>query len=203
MTNIFQSFLQGGTHEFSEIRSALDVDVAEDKSFITILKEHHDYIEESIRVLMSKDAPDVDKQNHTLRLFRLVQMHGKAEQETLYENLMESSSLDARLEGFSGQDEHDLAFQLESELKAMGVDTQWNDEIAAKARVAASLVQNHIKEEESEMFAIAREKLSDVAFERMRIDYIAKCRQYLDQVDVELMHAATLSSPYDLPTERL
>jgi hemerythrin-like domain-containing protein len=203
VTNLFQSFLQGGTHEFSEIRSALDVDVAEEKGFITILKEHHDYIEESIKVLMSKDAPDEDKQNHTLRFFRLVQMHGKAEQETLYASLIESSSADARLEGFGGQDEHDLAFQLENELKMMGYETQWNEEIAAKARVAASLVQNHISEEESEMFAVAREKLSDVSFERMRTEYVTKCREYLDQVDIELMHAATLSSPFDLPTERI
>lgn len=203
MANIFQSFLQGGTHEYSEIRSSLEVDIAEEKSFIAILKEHHDYIEESIKVILSKSAPDEDKQIHANRFFKLVQMHGKAEQETLYENLMSSPSLDARLEGFSGQDEHEIAFQLEDELKEMGLGVQWNDEIAAKVKVAATLVQNHIKEEESEMFGIAREKLSDETFAAMRTTYIAKCREFLDRIDIELMHNATLSSPYDLPTERI
>jgi hemerythrin-like domain-containing protein len=202
VANIFQSFLQGGPHEFSEIRSALDVDIAEEKSLITILREHHDYIEESIKVLMNRDAPAEDKQSHTIRFFKLVQMHAKAEQETLYENLMASPSLDARLEGFSGQDEHDLAFQLENELKSMGVETQWNDEIAAKARVAASLVQNHINEEESEMFAIAREKLSDAVFGQMRSSYIAKCLEFLDQVEVDLMHAANRSPLFGAPAEQ-
>lgn len=62
---------------------------------------------------------------------------------------------------------------------SMNYKTQWNDEIAAKAKVTVNFVKNHIEEEESLMFPIAKTDLSEIEMEEMRIEYLAKCRSYL------------------------
>ncbi|MBC7427932.1 MAG: hemerythrin domain-containing protein [Bacteriovorax sp.] len=179
MANFFKEMARTGPHSLEEVRLSLDTDLADHKQFIPLLKEHHDFLEESISVLIDKEATDFQKQEHLERFFRLVEMHGKAEQEVLYNHLKANPEKEARLEGFAGQDEHDLAFQLEAELTGMGYKTQWTEEIAAKAKVVAGLVKNHIKEEESTMFLIAVENMTEEEMEDMRDAYIQKCIGYL------------------------
>ncbi len=179
MENVFQKLGITEPHNLQQVRSSIDTDAQQETGLISMLKEHHGYLEESIQVIMDPKASIPDKRAHLNRFFNLVEMHGKAEQETLYVHLQQNTEEEARLEGLSGQDEHEIAFQLRDELVAMNYKTQWNDEIAAKAKVAATLVKNHIKEEESIMFPIAKKDLSDEELEQMRLDYIAKCRLYL------------------------
>ena len=180
MGNFLKSLMGSEPHSLESIRDSLEKSFMNDTDFISLLKEHHDYLQESISVLMDKDATDADKQSHLIRFFRLVEMHGKAEQETLYMSLKKNGEKEARLEGFGGQDEHDVAFQLEEELLAMGYLSDWNEEIAAKGKVAASLMFNHINEEESDMFPIAQNDIDEAELENMRDQYITKCKTYLD-----------------------
>lgn len=179
MDKVFQKLGITEPHTIHEVRSSIDIDAQKETGLLALLKEHHDYIKESIQVIMDATASIPDKRAHLNRFFSLVEMHGKAEQETLYIHLQQNIEEEARLEGLYGQDEHDIAFQLRDELLLMNYKTQWNDEIAAKAKVVATLLKNHIKEEESIMFPIAKKDLSDDEMEQMRIDYISKCRTYL------------------------
>lgn len=179
MENVFQKFGITEPHTLQQVRESIDTDAEKETGFISLLKEHHDFLEESIAVIIDPIASIPDKRTHLSRFFNLVEMHGKAEQETLYVHLQHNHDEQARLEGFGGHDEHEIAFKLRDELMAMGYKSQWNDEIAAKAKVVASLVRNHIKEEESIMFPIAKKDLTDEEMEEMRIDYLAKCRSYL------------------------
>jgi len=181
MANFITELFQGEPHSLVEVEEALEVARINKMDFMALLKEHHDYLEESINIIMSKDATDTDKQVNLIRFFRLVEMHGKAEEETLYVHLRFNREREARLEGYGGQDEHDLAFQLEDELLRMGYLTTWNEEIAAKAKVVAVLVKNHIKEEESTMFPIALKDLNVSEIEVMRDDYVRKCKTYLSE----------------------
>ena len=179
MTNFFQELVRAEPHSLEEIRNSLDQDLADHKQFVPLLKEHHGYLEESISVLLDKDTTDFQKQEHLERFFRLVEMHGKAEQEVLYIQLKDNSEKEARLEGFGGQEEHDIAFQLEAELLSMGYKAEWTEEIEAKAKVVAMLVKNHIKEEERTMFPIAESHMTEEELEHMRDAYIEKCIGYL------------------------
>ena len=179
MENVLQKLGIIEPHTLQQVRASIDTDAQQETGFIALLKEHHSFLEESIMVIMDPKATIPDKRAHINRFFNLLEMHGKAEQETLYVHLQQNTEEEARLEGLCGQDEHDVAFQLRDELQAMGYKTQWNDEIAAKAKVLASLVKNHIKEEEDIMFPIAKKDLSDEEMEQMRVEYIAKCRTYL------------------------
>ena len=193
MANFFKELVRVEPHTLDEIRVSLDVDKADHKQFIPLLKEHHDYLAESISVLMDKDTTDFQKQEHLERFFRLLEMHGKAEEEVLYTNLQINPEKEVRLEGFSGLDEHDIAFQLEDELTGMGYKTEWTEEIAAKAKVVAGLVKNHIKEEEATMFPLAESHMTEEELEQMRDAYIQKCLAYLVSDRAENLYAGKWS----------
>lgn len=179
MANFVKEILRTEAHSLEEIRVALDDAEKVHKQFVPLLKEHHDYLLESIAAITDKDSTDLQKQDHLERFFRLVHMHGKAEQEVLYAHLKGSDEKEARLAGFAGQDEHDLAFLMESELLEMGYKSNWNEQIEAKAKVVAGLLKNHIKEEESLMFPIAEANMTEEELEDMRDAYIQKCIGYL------------------------
>lgn len=179
MDKLVKDIFSTEPHTFEDIKESLDLASADRTGFIDLLKKHHDFLKESIKILMDPNRSEEDKRLNLTRFYRLVEMHGKAEQETLYVHLKKNSLKLARLEGLGGQDEHDIAFQLEDELKEMGYPLKWTEEIEAKAIRAAGLVKNHIKEEESTMFSIAKKCISDSDFEGMRVDYIQKCRTYL------------------------
>lgn len=179
MQNFIKEMFSNEPHSFDDIAESLNLDSALETDLISLLEKHHDYIEESIEVLMDQDATEAQKKLHLKRFYRLVEMHGKAEEETLYVYLKNNADKFARIEGLGGKEEHDLAFQLESELTQLGYPSQWNEEIEAKAIRAAALLKNHIKEEESMMFQIAERYLSAAEFESMRSEYIQKCKLYL------------------------
>jgi hemerythrin superfamily protein len=189
MANFFKELVRAEPHSLEEVRTSLDQDLADHKQFIPLLKEHHDFLSESISVLMDRDSTDFQKQEHLERFFRLLEMHGKAEQEVLYVHLKESSNKDARLEAYGAQDEHEIAFMLETELTGMGYKTQWTEAISAKAKVVAGLVKNHIKEEESVMFPLAVSSMTEEELEHMRDQYIQKCISYLVSDRAETIYA--------------
>lgn len=179
MSNFLKEIVRTEPHTLDEIRASLDKDMANHKQLVPLLKEHHNYLEESISYLLGDDSTDFQKQEHLERFFRLLEMHGKAEQETLYRHLKENSEKEARIEAFSGENEHEIAFQLEEELTGMGYKTEWTEVIEAKAKVVATLVKNHIKEEEHTMFTIAESHMTEEELELLRDAYVQKCIGYL------------------------
>ena len=181
MANFFKDLVSAEPHSFEKIEATLDLAETDQVDFIALLKDHHDFLEESIAILEDVDASDVEKQVHLSRFFRLLEMHGKAEEETLYARLRQDVEKDGRILGFCGQDEHDVAFQIESELLKMGYQKTWNEEIAAKAKVVAGLVKNHIKDEEAVTFMIAQRDIDEDELDDLMLEYVAKCRVYLDE----------------------
>lgn len=183
MPNFFENFMQSSPHALADVRASLEKAAKDDRGFIDVLKDHHDYLDESISVLLDRNASDNSKQVQLIRFFKLLEMHGRAEQETLYPQLRQNEDMDVRLEGYVGKDEHDIAFQLEDELLQMGYLTTWNEVITAKAKVVATLVKNHIKEEESTMFPLAEQTLSEEELLNLRDEYLQKCKIYLEEVN--------------------
>ena len=185
--------LQGDILSVEEIRQSLSEDRQDEMNFIDLLKKHHDFLEESISVLTDKNAEVVDKQFHLDRFIKLLDMHGMAEQETLYIALKDNEKKEARLEGFGGQDEHDVAFQVSDELIGMNFAEDWTEEVDAKAKVVANMVKNHIKEEESMMFSIAKSDISEEQLNALTDSYIDKCLTQLTTFSMNL------SDNFDLP----
>ena len=179
MSNFFKEMIRTQPHTLDEVRASLYKDLAEHKQLVPLLKEHHDYLQESISYILDNDSTDFQKQEHLERFFRLVEMHAKAEEETLYEHLKQNTSIEGRVEGLSGKTEHDIVFQLEAELNRMNYKNNWTEEIEAKAKVAAVQIKNHINEEEDTMFSIAESHMTQEELEQIRDVYIQKCISYL------------------------
>lgn len=193
MPNIIEDFFKSIVpHEalsLEGVRMELDEALIDQMEFIPLMEKHHDNLEESIEVLISKDATDIEKQDHLYRFFRLMEMHARAEEEVLYTALRNKSDKQARLAGFAAQNEHDLAFRVERELLEMGYRNTWNDEIAAKAKVVACLIKNHIKEEEDAIFPLAEKIISRTELESMSETYIVKCKIYLaESIETSVTH---------------
>jgi hemerythrin-like domain-containing protein len=167
-------------HTLNEIKKSIEDASLGDLDFIALMEVHHDYLKESIVILMDKEAPVSEKQFHLDRFLKLVDMHGKAEQETLYQSMIQNRIKEARLEALSAQDEHDIAFELSQELRELRFELEWTEEIDAKAKVIATLVANHIKEEEGQVFPTARKDISSFDMDILCKEYIRRCQGYLE-----------------------
>lgn len=203
MANVIEDFFKSIVpHEalpLDDVRVGLDEALIDEMELVPIMEKHHEYLLESIQVLMSKTATDIEKQDHLFRFFRLIEMHAKAEEEVLYTALRNNAEKEARLAAFASQDEHDVAFRMERELLEMGYRDKWDEEIEAMAKVVAGLVKNHIKEEESEIFPLAEKVISKQELERMSETYIVKCKIYLDEsIQTSISHPVTRMHPSGL-----
>lgn len=200
MTNVIEDFFKSMVPRealpLEDVQLGLDEALIDEMDLIPLMEKHHGYLKESIDVLTRKDAIDHEKQDHLFRFFRLLEMHGKAEEEVLYTTLRNHTDKDARLAGFAAQAEHDVAFRMERELLEMGYRDTWNEEIAAKAKVVAVLVKNHIKEEESEIFPLTEKLIPQPELERMSETYTVKCKIYLSEsLETSISHPVTRMHP--------
>ena len=178
--NIKKTF-QGEPETLQEIRQTLMNDEKMEEDFVKLLEKHHDYLEESISVLIDAEASSYEKQVQLERLVQVLNMHAKAEQETLYQSLIHAADRLARLEGLAGQDEHDVALQMANELRKMNFQISWSEEIDAKAKVLANLIQSHINEEEREMFDVAEAAIEPVKMRALASLYKEKCKMYFEE----------------------
>jgi len=170
----------GEAHSLWEIKAGLEQAETQETDFFYLLKRHHDYLQESITVLLDNYAEEFDKQWHLSRFLHLLSMHSRAEQETLYRNLSANREKEARLQGIEGRHEHDMAYQLSEELYGLGFEDKWSEEIDGKAIVLAHMVSHHLKEEETQMFPIAERCLEEKELSGLLIEYIHKCEGYLE-----------------------
>jgi hypothetical protein len=174
------NFFKDRPHSLIEIRQSLDDVTDKLPHFLTLLERHHDHLEESIPVLTDRMAPIDEKQRHLTRFLHLLNMHAKAEEVTLYAALLSAHEREAHLEGLSGQDEHALAFQIAAEIENLNYEFDWSEEADSKAKVLASLVENHLLDAERSLFATARRTISVQDLNRLKMAYVEKCKDYLD-----------------------
>lgn len=162
-----------------QLRISLDEE-DDETSIILIIENHHKYLKEYITILMDADTSIKDKQATTSLLFPILNMHAKAEEEVLYQALKDSTNKDVRLEGLHGQDEHEIVYELIDELKIMGAETSWSEEIDSKMRVLTGLLKNHLKEEEQAMFPMVEKMIPESKLMDLTDDYLDRCKLYLD-----------------------
>lgn len=162
-----------------QLRISLDEE-DDETSIIPIIENHHKYLKEYISILMSDEVSAKDKQATVTLFFPILNMHAKAEEEVLYEALKEYADKDIRMEGLRGQDEHEISYDLVDELKLMGAETSWSDEIDSKMRVLAGLLKTHIKQEELVMFPMLEKALPESKLMDLTDEYLDKCKIYLD-----------------------
>lgn len=165
------------------LRESLD-DEEDEVSVISVLEHHHKYLREYMSILTGPDIA-VDHKQATLALFLpIFNMHAKAEQDTIYRMLKNSTNREARLEALKASDEHEIAFEIIKELQDLDAQNTWSDEIDAKIRVLAGLIKSHIKEEENILYPMAEKFLTESKLMDLTDDYLEKCKMYLDSESV-------------------
>lgn len=176
--------LRGETHTVVEIRQELDRTLRKNAKLVDVLKQHHDYMKESLVVCLDHDARDEDKQKHLDRLLQLFEMHAKAEEQTLYKLLIASSEKDPRIEGTLAQDEHELIYQVMDDLRDMHFMSLWSEDVEAKSMMFCELIANHLKKEEQEIFPLATNRINSGQLNDLTSDYINLCDNYLGMSEI-------------------
>lgn len=142
------------------------------QNIITLIKEDHKPLKAGIKVLTSEKSSDAEKKKTLKRFLIDLKLHSKAEEMSLYANVMKLE--DTRAEALEGFEEHNLADLLGTQLEKSGFESNWTEEIAAKAKVLAELVKHHAEEEEEEMLPDLKEALEREELMRLGALYTEK-----------------------------
>ena len=176
--------LRAETHNLVEIRHEMSTALKKNAKLIDVLKDHHDYIRESVVVCLDREAQDSERQFHLSRLLKLLEMHSKAEEQTLYKLLLASSEKLPRIDASLAQDEHDIIYQLADDLRDMHFEALWTEDVEAKCLVLCELVVNHFKKEESEIFTLAKECINSGQLNDNASEYIGLCENFLAMTEI-------------------
>lgn len=156
------------------------------QNIISLIKKDHRPLKAGIRILKSAKATDALKKKTLSNFLRDLELHAKSEERSLYQNTIEDGRI--REPVLEGYEEHGLADLLSRQLQKSGFERNWSDEIAAKAKVLAELVEHHVKEEEGIMLPSLREALSTPTLHELG-------RLYLEEYSLlktEMKNAQTL-----------
>lgn len=176
--------LRAEPHSLVEMRKEMSIALQKNVKLIDVLKQHHDYIKESVVVCLDRDMQDSERQTHLSRLLKLLEMHAKAEEQTLYKLLMYSSEKIPRVDASIAQDEHDLLFQLADDLRDMHFEALWTEDVEAKCLVLCELVVSHFKKEEEEIFPLAKDCINSGQLNDNASEYIGLCENFLAMSEI-------------------
>jgi hemerythrin-like domain-containing protein len=152
-------------------------------SILTLIMRDHGALRESIKVLKNLKADTQDLQRHLQRFLGYLEIHAKTEEATLYSRLAAEEKLHREiLEAF---EEHGIADYLAKELKGANFASGWSEEIAARAKVVAELVEHHAQEEEEDLFPKVRRLLSREELDALGEAYKEKRAEIAEHVPAE------------------
>lgn len=127
---------------------------------ITMLKADHATIKRLLREL-NETSERATKQRESLvqQIEQLVKMHSQIEEEVFYPAFKaKTRNTDAEDMFYEAAEEHHVVDMVLPALKAANPKSH---EFSAKAKVLRELIEHHIREEEREMFAHARQVFSE------------------------------------------
>lgn len=141
-----------------------------DTDLLDTLKLEHDQVKTLLSDL--QDTPGAAQRKALVKRIKLALVpHTKAEQKILYDAIVALKDKHAQMDGYEGHIEHELASRTLQKLGAIVNAT--SPEHKAAAKVLKELVEHHIEEEESNVWADAKEHFSDDERRRMNVAYLA------------------------------
>jgi hemerythrin-like domain-containing protein len=164
------------------------------QNILSLIKQQHDLLRKSIRVLRDDDLDQNQKQSHFRHFFDLLKRHTEGEERTLYEVLRGIPA--SEMAALEAIEFHKIAADLMEELDELSVHGEWNQEIAAKTKVLAEWVEHHLEDEERDMFRRARNHLLRIELDALGVEFARVCEEY------ERDQTRTVSDP-QLEKERL
>lgn len=141
---------------------------------IDIILEDHIPLKVLIKLMKDSKLKFKDKKDAFEEFAQTLMTHTKPEEETLYVAMKKKEGFHEK--GYKGEVEHSLADQLIGEIKA----TEDKELCAARIKILAEFVENHIKEEEEKMLpdfkknsGIQERKVLGDHFLKLKVNYLA------------------------------
>jgi hemerythrin superfamily protein len=141
---------------------------------LTTLKEEHNEVKGLLSDL-SEASGAAKRKELVKRIRKALVPHTKAEQKIVYDAVLALRDTEAKMDGYEGYLEHELAG---STLKRLAsISNGASPEHHATAKVLRELVTHHISEEESALWGDVKSHFSQQQRERMNRAYLAAKRR--------------------------
>ena len=140
------------------------------KDILQLMKIDHDMLREAIEVFKNEHAFPSEKTRQLERFLFNLKVHSEAEEVSFYDSMVGLLKLRAKI--LEGYEEHNLANHLMIELKAMNFKNFWSEEVDAKAKVLAELIEHHLNEEESKLFPVVKANMTKTELENLGVIYL-------------------------------
>jgi hypothetical protein len=134
------------------------------------LEAEHDEVQSLLAKLIDCDNAR-ERQSLVNRIKKALIPHTKAEEKTVYDRVLGLAGKDAKIDGHEGYLEHALASETLAKLAKMR--GPMSPEFSATAKVLCELVNHHIKEEETNIWARLRDNFSAEDRAQMNRDFEA------------------------------
>jgi hemerythrin superfamily protein len=132
------------------------------------LQAEHDEVQDLLEKLANSDRGR-DQKALVSKIRAALVPHTKAEEKIVYDAVLALKGVAAKVDGNEGYIEHGLASKTLKKLEKLTANTP---EFKAAAKVLKELVDHHIKEEESNIWARVKENFSDEQRARMNRDFL-------------------------------
>jgi hemerythrin superfamily protein len=133
------------------------------------LEMEHDEVQELLGKL-TKSTNAREQKSLVVQIKKALVPHAKAEEKVVYDAILALKGKEAKIEGNEGYVEHGLAEQTLKKLDKLTANTP---EFIATAKVLKELLEHHIKEEESDIWAQVRDNFTHEQRAQMDRDFQA------------------------------
>ena len=164
-----------------------------EKDILSLIKDQHETLRTSARVLQDESADPTEKQDHLAQFIALLNIHTQAEEQTIYDILKDIQA--SEITALEALEEHEVAKNLVQELEDVDFRSSWNKVISAKAKVLADIVDHHAREEEKVLFKEARRLLTKEELIALGEEFKLKCKELKEGMDIPL-HSPDYASTY-------
>jgi hemerythrin superfamily protein len=145
-----------------------------DEDVLKTLKEEHNEVKALLKDLAEATGA-ATRRDLVRRIRKALVPHTQAEQKVVYDAVLALRDREAKVDGYEGYLEHELAASALKRLSSIAKAT--SPEHHATAKVLQELVTHHIREEESALWGDVKEHFSMQQRERMNHAYLAAKRR--------------------------
>ena len=123
---------------------------------LTLIRSDHREVEALFAKALADDTPAAQRRTITAKITQALTVHAQMEEALFYPALRKAGGTKERDSVLEAAEEHGVVKDLIAKIEAL----RGRDEtLVAKVTVLKELVQHHVKEEESEIFGEARDKI--------------------------------------------
>lgn len=151
------------------VLGALSLQSDTQPDILETLEAEHDEVQELLGKLVKSENAREQK-SLVAKIKAALVPHSKAEEKIVYDRVLALKAAPAKVDGNEGYIEHGLASETLKKLDKLTANTP---PFKAAAKVLKELLDHHIKEEESNIWARVRENFSSEQRQRMNRDFLA------------------------------